>query len=249
VDPLYGGTSNPPKAGGAPVSSTNAAYNTSGTGPQPVSTYQTALGAPPGIAFNSGDPAAGIVANNAADTTGAVVYPYTLGLPDVALAVFSSFNGLSVTIPGALNPSYVGAGFFTPSSVTSSGNPYAYVGGDPVNGVDPGGEGWAEIWSAIIAGIAWITGGVIPIHFPPNPPDFGPPDTKVEPVKPVDPKNRAGEARPKPDENGTACDASYVTRPSDRKAHGEQPPIVLTDCDFGSGGLLGGDDDGVFDPE
>jgi hypothetical protein len=98
-----------------------------------------ALGAPTGIQFNGGDPAAGL-ASNSGDTTGAVGYPNVFGLSDLALAALSSINGLPETSPGPPNPSYVGAGFFSPNSVTSSGSPYAYVGGDPIDGVDPDGE-------------------------------------------------------------------------------------------------------------
>jgi len=142
VDPLYGGTSNPPTTGPG-----------AGSGTQPVTIYQLALGAPTGIQFNSGDPAAGLNASgsstdsNGSDTTGAVINPDAFGFPDLALAALSSINGLPVTNPGPPNPTYVGAGFFSPNYVSSSESPYAYVGGDPVDGIDTDGEspwGWVN---------------------------------------------------------------------------------------------------------
>jgi RHS repeat-associated protein len=136
VDPLAGGTSNPPQIGPG-----------SGSGSQPVSIYQLALGEATPIQFNNGDPAAGLNSSgsgggSSGDTTGVVDYPGAFGLSDVALASLSSISGLVVTNPGAPNLAYVGAGFFSPNSVSSSGSPYAYVGGDPVDGVDPDGECW-----------------------------------------------------------------------------------------------------------
>ena len=128
VDPLYGGTSNPRQSGPG-----------SGSGSQPVSIYQLVLGLPTSIQFNGGDPAAGLPSNSG-DTTGAVAYPSAFGLSDVGLASLSSLAGLPETNPSPPNPSYVGAGFFSPDFVSSSGSPYAYVGGDPIDGVDPGGE-------------------------------------------------------------------------------------------------------------
>ena len=147
VDPLYGGTSNPPQSGPG-----------SGSGSQPISIYQLVLGAPTSMQFNGGDPAAGLPANSG-DTTGAVAYPNVSGLSDVALAVLSSINGLPETNPGPPNPSYVGAGFFSPNSVSSSGSPYAYVAGDPVNGVDPGGElDSDDVWNIIVIVLSSISG-------------------------------------------------------------------------------------------
>jgi hypothetical protein len=148
VDPLAGGTSNPPQSGPG-----------SGSGSQPVSIYQWALGAPMTNQFNSGDPTAGLNSSNSGDTTGAVVYPSALGLSDTALASLSSFNGLPETNPGPPNPTYVGAGFFSPSAVSSSGSPYAYVGGDPVDGVDPNGELDAgDVGRLIVIVLTWISG-------------------------------------------------------------------------------------------
>jgi RHS repeat-associated protein len=146
VDPLYGGTSNPPATGPG-----------AGSSSQPVSVYQLVLGAPAGVQFNGGDPAAGLNVSVADtntdnfDTTGAVNVPGAFGLSDLALASLSSINGLPETNPGSPNPSYVGAGFFSPNSVSSSGSPYAYVGGDPVDGVDPDGESpWGWVYHRVV---------------------------------------------------------------------------------------------------
>jgi RHS repeat-associated protein len=150
VDPLYGGTSNPtatgPGAGSSP--------------PQPVSLYQWALGAAPGIQFISGDPEAGLDGSNSGNTSGLADYSQAFGLPDIALAALSSINGLAITSPVAPNPSYVGAGFSSPNSVSSSESPYAYAGGDPVNGVDPGGMSWWNPYSWGVATYHYIRGHV-----------------------------------------------------------------------------------------
>jgi hypothetical protein len=82
------------------------------------------------------------------DTTGAVNFPAAFGLSNVALASLSSINGLPESNPGPPNPTYVGAGFLSPNTVTSSGSPYAYVAGDPLNGVDP--EGTCNRWQNYI---------------------------------------------------------------------------------------------------